>query len=242
MSTEFDIEQHGAGRVEYGATLIRRLAAQPGIRGCSSRSLAISRKINRSHSAILQTASANLAIAHKGKTSSHGPGVALQRRHPANPAIVKTQSAKLTARFTLGWSHYATFLSIDDGDARRSCEIESVFNGWSVRELKRQVVRSQYVRLALDRDKCEVWHLAHEGTELEKASGLIKDPDVLEFTGPEQRSACAESDQKTVIIDQLQQCLLYLPSEEKTAIQIENVRRELESREDGSNEKSLGQN
>ena len=74
-----------------------------------------------------------------------------------------------------------------DPDARRFYEIEAADNGWSVRELKRQLDSSLYERLALSRDKHEVRRLAREGQVVEKASDLIKDPVVLEFLGLEER-------------------------------------------------------
>ena len=113
-------------------------------------------------------------------------------------------------RFTLGWSHYVTLLSVTDPDARRFYEIEAADNGWSVRELKRQLASSLYQRLALSRDKHEVRRLAHEGQVVEKASDLIKDPVVLEFLGLEEKPAYSESDLESAIIDRLQQFLLEL--------------------------------
>ena len=119
-------------------------------------------------------------------------------------------SALLLQRFPLGWSHYVTLFSVTDPDARRFYEIEAADNGWSVRELKRQLDSSLYERLALSRDKHEVRRLAREGQVVEKASDLIKDPVVLEFLGLEEKPAYSESDLETAIIDRLQQFLLEL--------------------------------
>ena len=73
---------------------------------------------------------------------------------------------------------------MSDPDARRFYEIEAADNGWSVRELKRQIGSSMYERLALSRDKHEVGRLAREGQVVEKTSDLIKDPVVLGVPGP----------------------------------------------------------
>ena len=118
--------------------------------------------------------------------------------------------ARLVERSPLGWSHYATPLSVTNPDASRSYEIEAAGNGWSVRELKRQLDSSLYERLALSLDKQEVRRLAREGQAIEKASDLIKDPVVLEFLGLEERPAYSENDLETAIIDRLQQFLLEL--------------------------------
>ena len=122
-------------------------------------------------------------------------------------AISVTQ---LAGRFALGWSHYVTLLSIDDTDARRFYEIEAADNGWSVRELKRQINSSLYERLALSRDKQEVRRLSREGQVIEKASDLIKDPVVLEFLRLQERPTYSESELETAIIDRLRQFLLEL--------------------------------
>ena len=117
---------------------------------------------------------------------------------------------RLAGQFSLGWSHYVTLLSVADPEARRFYEIEAADNGWSVRELKRQMESSLYERLALSRDKHEVRRLAREGQVVEKAADLIKDPVVLEFLGLEEKPAYSESDLETAIIDRLQQFLLEL--------------------------------
>ena len=130
------------------------------------------------------------------------PGTAFAERIP------RTLSAELARRFTLGWSHYVTLLSVDDADARRFYEIEAADGDWSVRELKRQIDSSLYERLALSRDKREVRRLAREGQVVEKAADLIKDPIVLEFLGLEESPTYSESELETAIIDRLQQFLL----------------------------------
>ena len=129
----------------------------------------------------------------------------------SGPSAATTDAlAQLAERLPLGWSHYVTLLSVTDAEALRFYEIEAAENGWSVRELKRQLDSSLYERLALSRDKDEVRRLASEGQVVEKASDLIKDPLVLEFLGLEEKPAYSESDLETAIIDRLQQFLLEL--------------------------------
>ena len=53
--------------------------------------------------------------------------------------IVQTLSAKLMKRFPLAWSHYVTLLTTGNREGRRSYELEAAGNGWSVRELERQI-------------------------------------------------------------------------------------------------------
>ena len=117
--------------------------------------------------------------------------------------ISQTLITELARHFPLGWSHYVTLLSLDNADARRFYEIETADNGWSVRELKRQLASSLYERLALSRDKEEVRRLVSDGQVIQKASDLIKDPVVLEFLGLEERSAYWKTDLETAIISRL---------------------------------------
>ena len=204
-----EYEQHGADRAEYGAALISRLAAKLAIRGCSSRSLALSCKFYRLYPEILQTVSAKSTTASQDETPSWGFPIPRGGSLPAAQNW-QTVSANLAKRFPLGWSHYSTLFSIDDADARRFYEIEAADNGWSVRELKRQLDSSLYERLAFNRDKGEIRRLSREGQVVEKASDLIKDPLVLEFLGLEERPAYSEIELETAIIDRLQQFLLEL--------------------------------
>ena len=119
----------------------------------------------------------------------------------AYPNIPQTLSEELAKRFTLGWSHYVALLSIDDAEARKFYEIEAAENGWSVRELRRQVDSSLYQRLALSRDKQELRRLACKGQMVEKPSDLIKNPYVLEFVGLDERPAYSESDMEAAVIN-----------------------------------------
>lgn len=200
-------EGGGAARRElYGKELIARLAGRlraNGIKGCSPTNLWKCREFYEAFPGIPQTVS----------VQSRRPSEIPQTASVESFTALMTDApdlAKLAERFTVGWSHYTILLSVTDPDARRFYEIEAADNGWSVRELKRQIGSSLYERLALSRDKHEVRRLAREGQVVEKASDLIKDPVVLEFLGLEERPAYSESDLETAIIDRLQQFLLEL--------------------------------
>ena len=213
-----EYEQHGADRAEYGAQTLRRLSAALKAkigRGFSMDSLEQMRRFYLRYKNLI----ADLSETSKSETASRISGGSeisgtASRNFPTPVTvpleIVQTLSAELAKRFSLGWSHYVTLLSIDDADASRFYEIESTENGWSVRELKRQIASSLYERLALSRDKEEVRRLASEGQVIEKASDLIKNPLVLEFLGLEEKPVYSESELETAIIDRLQHFLLEL--------------------------------
>ena len=189
-----EFENGGADRSElYGKELIARLSNKlkaSGLKGCSPTNLRKFREFYQGYPEIQQTLSVNSVLAPTG--------------------IAASGFSAIGKRFSLGWSHYVTLLTIDNPDARRFYEIEAAESDWSVRELERQIASSLYERLALSRDKEEVRRLAHEGQVVEKASDLIKNPLVLEFLGLEEKPAYSETELETAIIDRLQHFLLEL--------------------------------
>ena len=203
-----EFEGGGSARQElYGKELIDRLSERlrtNGVKGCSPSNLRKCREFYRVFAEIRQTVSVE-----SGERSKIRQTVSVESFAP-RVDIASPSLTDLAEQFPLAWSHYVTLLSVTDPDARRFYEIETAGNGWSVRELKRQLDSSLYERLALSRDKHEVRRLAREGQVVEKASDLIKDPVVLEFLGLEERPAYSESDLETAIIDRLQQFLLEL--------------------------------
>ena len=210
-----EYEQRGADRAEYGAQTLKKLSAALKARigrGFSLRSLEQFRRFYLQSEETLpqagkaQTLSAISAAAQNPQTPSAKSTVSGE----GLSQVLRSASTTLLQHLTLGWSHYVTLLSVTDPEARRFYEIEAADNGWSVRELKRQLNSSLYERLALSRDKHEVRRLAREGQVVEKASDVIKDPVVLEFLDLEEKPAYSESDLETAIIDRFQQFLLEL--------------------------------
>ncbi len=209
-----EYEQSGADRAEYGAQTLKKLSAalkERIGRGFSVDALERMRRFYLTHDRILSNGPASDNSATPSRISGSQPRSATALRILSGPSAATTDAlAQLAERLPLGWSHYVTLLSVTDAEALRFYEIEAAENGWSVRELKRQLDSSLYERLALSRDKDEVRRLASEGQVVEKASDLIKDPVVLEFLGLEEKPAYSESDLETAIIDRLQQFLLEL--------------------------------
>ena len=213
-----EYEQHGADRAKYGAQTLRTLSsvlkARIG-RGFSVDALERMRRFYLLYGHILsenpaREKSATLLRISGGRVISETASRKLPDPVMELPEILQALSAQLVKRFTLGWSHYVTLLTIDSAEERRFYELEAVDNGWSVRELERQIASSLYERLALSRDKKEIRRLASEGQLIEKASDLIKNPLVLEFLGLEEKPVYSENELETAIIDRLQHFLLEL--------------------------------
>jgi predicted nuclease of restriction endonuclease-like (RecB) superfamily len=79
-----------------------------------------------------------------------------------------------------------------------------------VRELERQISSSLYERLALSRNKEDIYKLSEQGLIIEKAADLLKNPFVLEFLELEEKSCWSENDLESAIINRLETFLLEL--------------------------------
>jgi predicted nuclease of restriction endonuclease-like (RecB) superfamily len=113
-----------------------------------------------------------------------------------------------TVSHILSWSHYCELLKEDNVDARKFYEIEASENGWSMRELRRQMESLLYERLCLSRNKKQVKALARKGQLIERPEDAIKDPYILEFLGFKEKSVYTESLLEQAVIDKLQHFLL----------------------------------
>lgn len=81
-------------------------------------------------------------------------------------------SQTVSAEFKLSYSHYLTLMRINNIEERNFYEIEAINNGWSLRELKRQMDSALYERLVLSRDKKKVLELSQKGQLIEKPQDI----------------------------------------------------------------------
>lgn len=81
-------------------------------------------------------------------------------------------SQTVSAEFKLSYSHYLTLMRINNIEERNFYEIEAINNGWSLRELKRQMDSALYERLVLSRDKEKVLELSQKGQLIEKPQAI----------------------------------------------------------------------
>ncbi|MBK7048425.1 MAG: YhcG family protein [bacterium] len=101
-------------------------------------------------------------------------------------------------------------MTIANAATRSFYETEAAREGWSCRELERQIASHLYDRLAASRDKDVVLALAHQGQEVITPQDVVKDPLVLEFLGLQERPHWRERDLEQAIIDHLQEFMLEL--------------------------------
>lgn len=116
----------------------------------------------------------------------------------------------VSAEFKLSYSHYLTLMRIENIEERNFYEIEAINNGWSLRELKRQMDSALYERLVLSRDKEKVLELSQKGQLIEKPQDIVKDPYILEFLGLDEKAIYSENDLETAIINHIEKFIMEL--------------------------------
>ncbi len=209
-----EYEQGGEDRAEYGERLIERLSqdltSQFG-RGFSSGNLWQMRKfyVQRPQEQIPQTASGQ-----SRELPARAPAEGAERTNVHVGITVLpplTQGLEQLAKaFPLSWSHYVRLLSVKDEHARRFYESEALRNGWTTRQLSRQVSTQFYERTALSRNKASLLKKGAGGRpeDAVTAEEEIKDPFVLEFLGL--KDEYSESDLEEALIRRLADFLLEL--------------------------------
>ena len=111
-------------------------------------------------------------------------------------------------RSQLNWSQYRMLIQIPDPDKREYYELETVNEGWTGRQLERQINSMLYERLLLSNDKESVLAVARKERTPESPQEIIKDPMVLEFLGLERKTAYYEKDLESAIISHIADFLL----------------------------------
>jgi predicted nuclease of restriction endonuclease-like (RecB) superfamily len=112
----------------------------------------------------------------------------------------------------LSWTHYRTLLKVKHDDARSFYEIESAKDGWSARQLERQIDSLLFERLLKSRDKKGVLALSNKGLIINKPIDIIKDPMILEFLDLPESHRLNETKLETALISKLKDFLLELGS------------------------------
>jgi predicted nuclease of restriction endonuclease-like (RecB) superfamily len=157
--------------------------------------------------ALLENLSKYLSQLH-GKGFSRSNLVYMRLFYQKYP-ISEKPSHQLSCR-AAGRSHYVELLKIDDPLERSFYEKQSIAEGWSIPELRRQKKASLYLRLAASKDKEGILRLAQEGQLVEKPTDLLREPYVLEFLKIPEPYHLSESELEKRLIEHLQHFLLEL--------------------------------
>ncbi|AYZ64469.1 DUF1016 family protein [Burkholderia multivorans] len=156
---------------------------------------------------ILQTLSAKSSTSQIVPTpsanSSGRPLVGTAVRNAPEPSAV-------AQAFPLPWSAYVRLLSVKTDAARAFYEIEALREGWSVRQLDRQISSQLYERMALSRNKAALLGKAAQVQpgDLLTPEEALRDPFVLEFL--DMKDEYSESDLEAALIQHLADFLLEL--------------------------------
>jgi hypothetical protein len=129
-------------------------------------------------------------------------------------------------RSKLNWYQHRTLMAIDNADKREFYELEAVRNGWTGRELERQVNSALFERLLKSSDKESVLAVARGDRHPARPEEIVKDPMVLEFLGLKPDASYYErdlesalpEDNRTILASRYQ---LYLPSETELLAEVQ---------------------
>ncbi|MDQ3815982.1 MAG: PDDEXK nuclease domain-containing protein [Armatimonadota bacterium] len=181
-----EFEQGGKERAEYGETLLERLAedltAKVG-RGFGRENLRLMRQFH---------------LTYRDIQISQTPSG-------------KFELTELVEKFPLPWSHYVLLMRRSRSpEARAFYETEALRDGWSVRQLDRQISSQFYERTLLSRNKAAMLQKGEQPQPSDTVTPEeeIKDPFMLEFLGL--KDEYSESELEEALIRQLESFLLEL--------------------------------
>lgn len=151
---------------------------------------------------LLETLSKNL-------TPVYGSGFSVRQLEICRK-FYRTYPIANTLCSQLNWSQYKLLIAIPDKDKREYYQLEAANEGWSKRQLERQINSMLYERLLMSNDKEKVLAVARKERTLESPLEIIKDPMVLEFLGLEKKPAYYEKDLESALISHIADFLLEL--------------------------------
>ncbi|MGH7795112.1 MAG: PDDEXK nuclease domain-containing protein [Candidatus Binatia bacterium] len=212
-----EFEQRGKKRAGYGQELLKRLSSDLCAR--FGRGFGVD-NLQRMRGFYLAWGREQIYATVSRKSTSTGIGLTTSQKSQklsAELGIGKSATmsrifdlSDLAQAFPLPWSHYVHLLTVKNRDARDFYEIEALHNGWSARQLDRQISSLFYERTALSRNKATM--LAKAATakpeDLVTPEEEIKDPFVLEFL--DLKDEYSESDLEEGLIRHLEHFLLEL--------------------------------
>jgi predicted nuclease of restriction endonuclease-like (RecB) superfamily len=116
----------------------------------------------------------------------------------------------LTVSHQLSWSHYYELLKCSNESEIRFYQHSAIHEGWSVRELRRQIDTSLFERVALSKNSKEIIRINETGLSIGAKDSIAKDPYVLEFLDISRDYKITERELEQKIIDNLQKFILEL--------------------------------
>ena len=193
---EFD--QGGQSKAQYGKKLIARLSED------------LIKKFGRSFSVQNLRRMRVFYLSYQKRQIRPTSSVELNPNAIQQTASGESSSITISAPFPLPWSHYVKLLAVRNQQARAFYEKEALRNGWTVRQLTRQIDSQFYERTALSRNKKAMLESGAGQTAEDKVAPEeeIKDPFVLEFL--DLKDEYSENDLEEALIKRLECFLLEL--------------------------------
>lgn len=179
-----EFEQGGEARAAYGIQLIERLSAD------------LSQRYKRGFS------TANLR--QMRMFYLYFQDIAIQQTLSGESSNL----IYLAKVFPLPWSAYVRLLSVKNPDARTFYEKETLRNGWSVRQLDRQISTQFYERTLLSHDKSAMLQQPAPAEPTVLPERAIRDPFILEFLNL--KDEYSESDLEEALLSHLMDFMLEL--------------------------------
>ncbi|MFT7559261.1 MAG: putative nuclease of restriction endonuclease-like (RecB) superfamily [Flavobacteriales bacterium] len=212
-----EAEQAGEKRADYGKQLLKGLSqqlTQKFGRGFSVSALQYLRAFYLAYPHLLATREKQHALppiftnAADQKAAPDAPQ-AIQHAVRVESTVHNTVAGQdIIGRLNSGlsWTHYRTLIKVDRQEARDYYEQEAILQGWSTRELERQIASLSFDRLLKSRKQASAPVIA-KGSQLDE---VIKDPYVLEFLNLPEHPLFNENDLEAALLSQLQAFLLEL--------------------------------
>lgn len=120
------------------------------------------------------------------------------------------KASGLTVSYQLNWSHYYELLKCNNELEIGFYQQTAIREGWSVRELRRQISTALFEWIALSKNAKTVMKLATKGQIVKDETDFAKDPYVLEFLNIPEHHSYTEKHLEQQIIDNLQKFVLEL--------------------------------
>ena len=207
----FEIEQKGQERAEYGEKLYKNLAVklkEKKIKGMSFTLLNTCKQFYITYPQIIQTVSEQ-SLLIENQIFEIIQSASEQFKLIDNANKTKTISLENTSLFLskVSFSHILEYIKIDEPLPRSFYEIQTIKNGWTVRQLQREINSLLYERIGLSSNK-DLMFDKLKNDNFNSFSEIIKSPYILEFLNIPEQTQYSENDLEQEIINHLQHFLL----------------------------------
>ncbi len=192
-----EYEQHGAERAAYGKNLLLNLSND------------LTKNFGRGFSIDNLESMRLFYLTYPTDENSE----TVSRKFDFEKSETSSRNLNLTFNdtFPLPWSHYVILIRrVKNNDSQKFYEAEAIRNGWSVRQLDRQISTQFYERTLLSKNKAKMLNEGGKPKAEDKVTPEeeIKDPFILEFLGL--KDEYSENDLEEALILHLEKFLLEL--------------------------------